>query len=558
MKCSNCGEEVREEQRFCLKCGAPLVKDPAFSEIEKELADSVDSMILEEEKEKNEDVFSLDEDEEPDNEFNFDDLEIRQEFSLNEVEMAVNANRQREEEKNRQDIDKKKRMAQLRKQRLLRAKQAEEERRQRKKKRTIKALLITLVVLVLAGGAGAAGYAYYQKSQKDKGDELSQEYYVRGSSYYENGSYAAALREFLSADQEAVTDKQKEKVKYIIWQTYVNMGNREEDICQVLRELIELNSYEIEYYQALIEMYQTLGDSTAMEALFESIEDEDIYNSLLEYRSQIPTVNYEDGDYNQAISLEITAAEGSTIYYTLKKDKEPLNPTTSSQVYSEPITLDEEGTWYLKVIAKSSGGSVSSVVSKIYTLDFGIPDAPVVTPEQGSYTGVTQITVESPSEVTVYYTIDGEKPTQEDNVYGGPFDMTWGNHTYKFAAINEAGYSSTVVTVIYICSVEQNYDYDDALICLKSFLVAEEIMENPEGTFSDGSSMNFSYEETQIIDSRGYYVIRMTYNDSEGKKLTQMDYAVEFATGAIVLFKTDSEGNYEVDQVLKDPSGIYN
>ncbi|MCD8119534.1 MAG: chitobiase/beta-hexosaminidase C-terminal domain-containing protein [Lachnospiraceae bacterium] len=569
MRCSKCGEVISENQTFCLKCGAPLRNIPGLNELERELADSVDSIFQDEtEEEEKEDVFRLDDDENADSDGEIKDaedefdlgVEIDPNLSLDEVQMAVNANRQKEEDRARQaakraDARRKKRQADEKKRREDEARRLLQEAKKRKKRR-IRNLLITFMVLLVLAGAGYGIYHYVQTAQNDKNDEESQEYYVSGASYYASESYAAALREFLKADEAAVSDTQKIKVKDIIWQTYVQMGNHEEDCCAILLELIELSPYNLDYYQELITLYQSLGKTDEMEALFESIEDEDIYNTLLQYRSEIPEVNYEDGDYDTAITIELTALEDSTIYYTVRNGKEPQDPTTSSTKYTGGITLDEEGTWYLKAIAVSSGGSLSAILSCTWTLDFGIPEDITVSPSNGTYTGYTNIVVESPSGTPVYYTIDGEDPTNEDLLYDSSSTrMEWGNHIYKFAAINAAGYSSNVVSVIYNCEVEQNYTYDETVSMLKSYLMSEGILENTDGTFEDGSYVKFVYVEAPVILDIGFYLIRMEYYSESGSKITSAEYAVEYATGAIAFLEQTEDGGYEVTRILRDTMG---
>ena len=48
MKCSKCGEECRENQAFCLRCGTPIQVVPDFNLIEAELANSVGKLMKEE------------------------------------------------------------------------------------------------------------------------------------------------------------------------------------------------------------------------------------------------------------------------------------------------------------------------------------------------------------------------------------------------------------------------------------------------------------------------------------------------------------------------------
>lgn len=70
-----------------------------------------------------------------------------------------------------------------------------------------------------------------------------------------------------------------------------------------------------------------------------------------------------EGNYSQAQKVTISCStENSTIYYTLDGN----DPTTSSSVYSSPITISETTT--VKAIATASGFENSSVASATYTI----------------------------------------------------------------------------------------------------------------------------------------------------------------------------------------------
>ena len=76
-----------------------------------------------------------------------------------------------------------------------------------------------------------------------------------------------------------------------------------------------------------------------------------------------PTFNPAAGTYTEAQNVTISCAtEGATIYYTTNGD----NPTTSSAVYSSPITISETTT--LKAMAAATGYSNSAMASATYTI----------------------------------------------------------------------------------------------------------------------------------------------------------------------------------------------
>src|SRR5438034_6827488 len=71
--------------------------------------------------------------------------------------------------------------------------------------------------------------------------------------------------------------------------------------------------------------------------------------------------------YTSAKSVTLTASEPATIYYT----KDGTTPTTSSAVYSAPISIGTSTT--LKFFAKDTAGNIDIVVTKVYTIDTKIP-----------------------------------------------------------------------------------------------------------------------------------------------------------------------------------------
>ena len=74
-----------------------------------------------------------------------------------------------------------------------------------------------------------------------------------------------------------------------------------------------------------------------------------------------PTFSPEGGEITSAQNVTISAADGATIYYTTDGN----DPTTSSSVYSEPITVSKTTT--IKAIAVKDGHT-SSIASATYTL----------------------------------------------------------------------------------------------------------------------------------------------------------------------------------------------
>ena len=96
-----------------------------------------------------------------------------------------------------------------------------------------------------------------------------------------------------------------------------------------------------------------------------------------------PTFSVAEGEYTEAKSITLSAAEG-TIYYTL----DGTTPDSESTKYTTPIVLDECGEHTIKAIAISSD-SESPVASATYTLALPIPANDAENP----YTGTEAIEV---------------------------------------------------------------------------------------------------------------------------------------------------------------------
>ncbi len=110
------------------------------------------------------------------------------------------------------------------------------------------------------------------------------------------------------------------------------------------------------------------------------------------------------------------STSGTTVYYTT----DGSTPTTSSAVYSTPITVSASET--IEAIAAGGGNASSAVGSAAYTI---VAATPTFSPAAGNYGVALTVTISDTTPgSTVYYTTDGSTPTTGSAVYSTPIAVS--------------------------------------------------------------------------------------------------------------------------------------
>jgi LysM repeat protein len=154
--------------------------------------------------------------------------------------------------------------------------------------------------------------------------------------------------------------------------------------------------------------------------------------------STSPIFSPPGGAYGAAQSVSITSgSSNATIYYTA----DGSTPTTSSTVYSTPISVSATET--LKAIAVASGYGPSAVGTAAYSIAPVLP-APTLSPAPGTYSTAQTVTIsDSIAGTTIYYSTDGTTPTTGSSVYSGP--IVAGGSATVLAIAAESGYNNSPV-----------------------------------------------------------------------------------------------------------------
>jgi Chitobiase/beta-hexosaminidase C-terminal domain len=155
-----------------------------------------------------------------------------------------------------------------------------------------------------------------------------------------------------------------------------------------------------------------------------------------------PSFSTGTGTYHAPPTVAIVDGTSSAvIHYTTNG----TTPTTSSAVYTAPITISTTTT--LEAIAVSSSGSASAVGLATYTI------APAVAPSFSTGTGTYHVPptvgiVDGTSGAVIHYTTNGATPTASSAVYTAPMTIA-ATTTLKAIAIYPGGPPSAVSSATY-------------------------------------------------------------------------------------------------------------
>ncbi len=287
---------------------------------------------------------------------------------------------------------------------------------------------ISLVVLLLAFLALGFGLYYRNSHSFDYQYQKAQEFFAA-----QDMEQAFA---YIERAEELDADRMDGQILYA--RILQEKGKRMEAE-ERLKGLLAENPEEAAFYEALIQLYLREGEPEKVKELLENCKQEAIQERFTEYIAVDPVASVDTGVYDAVQKVTLSAEDGATVYYTLDGSA----PTMDSSVYGEPI-LVTEGVTEINAFSVNAKGIPSDVVYWKYTVVIKGPDAPVVSPEEGTYEKTTLITMEIPDGCKGYYCFDGQVSTASEE-YTEPVEMPEGTHTFQAILVAANGKESETV-----------------------------------------------------------------------------------------------------------------
>lgn len=444
MRCSNCGADIPEGMLICPDCRTEVQIVPDYNPLDDVLAREVKGSVEGATRQINSEDLRRHCNREgreygnPTRVLSQSELDrIRSEQVSNTARIRTNHNRT-----SRQDTEKQRQNTGRVRQNTDRIKQntgigrsdAEERRRQQaaKKKRAArkrrqKVLLTILSVLVIIG---VAGLIFYQNSYHGVVN--------KGYRSLQSEEYKAAEKSFIRA-----INKDKNRAEAYIGLAKVYIEQEDLDSAEsVYLTAIDSQPQNGDLYEAAIKFYIDTEQIGKISELLEGCDDS-VLSKVEGYVADMPIFSLDEGSYTevQQVSLE---ANGDIYYTTDGKE-----PTTASTLYTEPILVNE-GTTIIKAISVNKKGIPSLTISRTYTVEIPIADAPAVTPSTGQYSTPTRITINVPEGYTAYYTLDGTTPSAASAQYKGPIDMPEGQTIFSAVLISKSGKMTQITKRNYV------------------------------------------------------------------------------------------------------------
>lgn len=320
------------------------------------------------------------------------------------------------------------------------------------------------------------------------------------------------------------------------------------DLCKYYienKKLDDVNS--IRFYSILIDIYSSLGEFERINYELINSPYQNVKEEFNDYVALAPEFSIPTGNYEALTKLTITSNSKGSIYYT----KDGITPSKDhGTLYTGPIEF-EKGEYDIKAVFINEYGVYSEISTGYYLIDVTVPEPPVVIPESGKYTSDFSIIATAMNQNDkIYYTLDGTDPDEENGfLYEGPLKPSLGTSNLAFVAISEDGIKSEIVKRSYELDITGNISAEEAVIYLMNALYLNGHLADLNGSANDGVGV-YSYCFTSVIEISGYgyyYSLSEFYTDNQNNTVETVNkYAVNPFTGEAFYLITDGMDNLSI------------
>lgn len=384
--------------------------------------------------------------------------------------------------------------------------------------------MVALVIVVVLMMAAAAGLVYLRITPAGQivmarmGREASADaYWAVGTEYLDQGYIARAIEAYKTA-LDLEPDRPDLVDKLLMQAEAYEAGGQQADAMAIYTRIYEEIAPDspIGYRNAirlLLAQERLFPATMLMQEAYEETGDESFYNQRSQLVPMPPTASLSAGRYLLSRTVSFSSPQGYDIYYATGNEELPERGT----LYTGPITM-QEGTYNFRAVCMASE-LFSDEMSISYTITLPTPLAPKATLAQGEYKRAQTVRLRNMNEegdITMYYTIDGSKPSLDSPRYvDEPIRLSGGRMNLRAIAVNEYGKVSNELNVTYRIDVPLR-DYYRKYFRLedgfKDFTLMQTTLSAFVGLYGEPSSR----EETQDQDVTGQ-VARLSYPWGEAR-----------------------------------------
>lgn len=515
MICNKCGAQCDGNQAFCLKCGSPIQLTADFNLIEKELASNIDELMNE--LESDGETLSEEADELKTVDVPLDEIKMDLKvLDINRGEMKA------DDDINEDDDITPVFIPNTRRETKGKTSGSVAKNKSSKSGKTKKIYGIIGGVVAVVAVAIIIIFAFGGDNDDNSATKSFGDYYASAESFYNSGEMDKALEDAYEALKIISSDADEIKIRKLIHNVYVQQNFSGAIYLENIERLMALGDTSEDYYAAVIDKYIEEGNTELLLSVMKNITEEQARKYFGENYVEAPKASKESGEFKNYVNVELTAAEGCSIYYCINADI-----TDTAIEYNGEIAITEIGGQTVTAYAVSEKGIPSYTVQFVYNVVEGEAEGPVVSPASGIYTVPTQITINVPEGSKAYYTYtkDGEKPTVSSTEYKEPVDMLMDAEVFMAILVDEYGNVSEVTKIQYKYKPGRNETLSSGKDKVWAYYKNSGKI-NQDGNLADGSVLTVEYENAAVLENVEYYIYGAiaTLTQEENSTITGITY----------------------------------